>query len=381
MARFATGGKIVFRKLSVCFCVLALSAGLCFAQSSSSSPSDKNKSKDPDPSAAKDSATTKDTTKDKDDDAAFQHHEGINDINAIGRRNVGCDRGFMNWYSLDKQVAMGRSYAQQIEEQTKMVTDPKVTEYVNRIGQNLVRSSDSKLPFPIKVIDAEKPNAMTLPGGFMFVNSGAILVADDESELAGVMAHEIGHVAACHAARQNTRSTLAQIATIPLIFVGGPLVNLGINQALGLALPATFMKFSRGFEAQADYLGVQYAYKAGYDPVGMINFFEKLEALDKKRKGFITKAYESHPQTPDRVAKSQQEIGSILPPRDQYVIDTSEFQEIKARINALENHRKLKDDLDTARPDLRRTTNVPGSDKGQQKDDDRPTVKRNPGSN
>jgi len=153
----------VFRKLSVCFCVLALSAGLCFAQSSSSSPSDKNKSKDPDPSAAKDSATTKDTTKDKDDDAAFQHHEGINDINAIGRRNVGCDRGFMNWYSLDKQVAMGRSYAQQIEEQTKMVTDPKVTEYVNRIGQNLVRSSDSKLPFTIKVIDAEEPNAMTLP--------------------------------------------------------------------------------------------------------------------------------------------------------------------------------------------------------------------------
>jgi predicted Zn-dependent protease len=150
---------------------------------------------------------------------------------------------------------------------------------------------------------------------------------------------------------------------------------------LGLALPATFMKFSRGFEAQADYLGVQYAYKAGYDPVGMINFFEKLEALDKKRKGFITKAYESHPQTPDRVAKSQQEIGSILPPRDQYIIDTSEFQEVKARLNALENHRKLKDDLDTARPDLRRTTNVPGSDKGQQKDDDRPTVRRNPGSN
>ena len=374
MARLATGGKFVFRKLSVLFLVLALCVGLCFAQSSSSS-NGQNQSKDSDPSA------TKEATKDKDDDAAFQHHEGINDINAIGRRNVGCDRGFMNWYSLDKQVAMGRAYAQQIEEQTKMVTDPKVTEYVNRIGQNLVRNSDSKLPFTIKVIDAEEPNAFTLPGGFMFVNSGAILTADDESELAGVMAHEIGHVAACHIARQNTRSTLAQIATIPLIFVGGPLVNIGINQALGLALPATFMKFSRGFEAQADYLGIQYAYKAGYDPVGMVNFFEKLEALDKKRKGFITKAYESHPQTPDRVAKSQQEIGSILPPRDQYIIDTSEFQDVKARLNALENHRQLKNDLDSVRPDLRRSTNVPGSDKGQQKDDDRPTVRRNPGSN
>ncbi len=372
----------MFRKLSVLFLVLALCVGPCFAQSSSSgdksSSSDKNKSdqsKDTDPSAVQESS------KDKEEDASFQHHEGINDINAIGRRNVGCDRGLFNWYSLDKQVAMGRSYAQQIEEQTKLVTDPKVNEYVNRIGQNLVRSSDSKLPFTIKVIDAEEPNAFTLPGGFMFVNSGAILVADDESELAGVMAHEIGHVAACHAARQNTRSTLAQIATIPLIFVGGPLVNIGLNQALGLALPATLMKFSRGFEAQADYLGVQYAYKAGYDPVGMINFFEKLEALDKKRKGFITKAYASHPQTPDRVTKSQQEIGSILPPRDQYIIDTSEFQEIKTRLNALENHRKLKDDLDSARPDLRRTTNVPGSDKGQPKDDDRPTVRRNPPSN
>jgi predicted Zn-dependent protease len=313
------------------------------------------------------------STDSKDDDPVFKG-PAINDVNAIGHRNVGCDRGFANWYSLDKQVAMGREFARQVDQSSHLIKDEKVNEYVNRIGQNLARNSDSKLPFIIKVLDDETPNAFTLPGGYMYVNSGAILAAEDEAELAGVMAHEIGHVAACHVARQQTRGTLASLATIPLIFVGGPLIGMGVGEVMNLAVPAAFMKFSRGFEAQADYLGIQYAYKAGYDPVGMINFFERLEALEKKKKGFITKAYDSHPQTPDRVEKSQKEIEAILPAREQYIVDTSEFQETKARLAAILNHRNLKDEKDD-HPNLRRASNLPGNDKPQS-DDDHPVLKR-----
>ena len=341
----------MLRRLSLLSSVLLLAGSLAFTQSSDKQPADS-----------------------KDDDAVFKG-SAANDINAIGHRNVGCDRGFANWYSLDKQVAMGREFARQVDQSSHLITDAKVNEYVNRLGQNLVRNSDSKLPFTIKVLDDETPNAFTLPGGYMYVNSGAILTAEDEAELAGVMAHEIGHVAACHVARQQTRGTLASLATIPLIMMGGPLVGMGVNQVLNLAVPAAFMKFSRNFEAQADYLGVQYAYKAGYDPVGMINFFERLEALEKRKKGFITKAYDSHPQTPDRVEKSQREIEAILPAREQYIVDTSEFQEIKARLALILNHRILKDEKDD-HPNLRRASNLPGSDKPQSSDDDHPVLKR-----
>ncbi|HWX54519.1 MAG TPA: M48 family metallopeptidase [Verrucomicrobiae bacterium] len=369
----------MFPRFSMLFCMLVLACSLCFAQTASSPSASPSASNDkPAAGSDQDDKSVKDDKSAKDDDIGFKPGSGINDVNSIGRRNVGCDRGFANWYSLESQVAMGRQFAQQVDQTSKLITDPKVNEYVNRIGQNLVRNSDSKLPFTIKILDDETPNAFTLPGGFMYVNSGAILTADNEAELAGVMAHEIGHVAACHIARQNTRGALAQIATIPLIFLGGPLVNLGISEAMNLAVPATFMKFSRNFEAQADYLGVQYAYKAGYDPVGMINFFERIEALDKKKKGFITKAYESHPQTPDRMAKSEKEIASILPARDQYIVDTSDFQATKARLAAVLNKHKLPDEKEE-HPNLRRTADAPSNDKNP-KDDDRPTIKRRPSS-
>src|SRR5437762_8623157 len=193
-----------------------------------------------------------------------------------------------------------------------------VTEYVNRIGQNLVRNSDSKVPFTIKVIDSDQVNAFALPGGFFYVNSGLVLAADNEAELAGVMAHEIAHVAACHIAREQTRGQLANLASIPLIFVGGG-IGYAVQSAAGLALPVTFMKFSRGFEAEADYLGLQYMYKAGYEPQAFVNFFEKVEAQEKKKPGTLSKAFASHPQTPDRVEASQKEIASILPAREQYL--------------------------------------------------------------
>ena len=187
------------------------------------------------------------------------HDRSIRDLNAIGNRNVGCGRGLGNWYSLDRQIAMGKSYAQQVESTSKLITDPVITEYVNRSGQNLVRNSDAQVPFTIKVIDSDEVNAFALPGGFFYVNSGLILAADNEAELAGVMAHEIAHVAACHAARENTRGQLINLASIPLIFVGGP-IGYAVYEAAGRALPMTFLKFSRDFESEADYLGVEYMY-------------------------------------------------------------------------------------------------------------------------
>lgn len=329
----------------------------------------------------------KDQDKDKQsgDDDKFYHGKGINDLNAIGNRNVGCNRGLGNWYTLETQVKMGQQFAQQVEQSSHLITDPVVNEYVNRLGQNLSRNSDTHLPFTIKILDIEEPNAFALPGGYMFVNAGTILLADDESELAGVMAHEIGHVAACHAARESTRGTMAGIAMIPVVILTGGLAGLGVNEAASYGIPAVFSKFGRNFEAQADYLGVQYAYKAGYDPNGMINFFEKLQALEKRRPGFRMKLYGDHPQTPDRIAKSQQEIGTILPAREQYVVSSSDFEQAKKRLALVMKRKQLKDGTDQKKPDLRRTTGDknPGDKNPDQNDknDDRPVIKRKPGNN
>ena len=329
-----------------------------------------------DQSSAGDQAADKDKkSKDKKDKDEDKHHGGKNDVDAIGNRDIG-NRGLGNWYSIEKEVRMGKEYAQQVEASVKLVNDPIVNEYVNRIGQNLVRNSDARVPFTIKVVDSDEINAFALPGGFFYVNSGLILAADDESELAGVMAHEIAHVCARHAMRQMTRGNIANLATIPLIFVGGGL-GYGVRQAAGIGLPLTFMSFSRGFEAEADYLGTQYLYKSGYDPNSLVTFFEKIEALQKRKPGTLSKAFASHPQTPDRIEKTQEEISKILPSRDQYVLTTSEFDDVKARLAALENRRKLTDQKDDGKPSLRKANNdKKDKDKNDKSDDDRPTLKK-----
>src|SRR6202522_4206282 len=309
------------------------------------------------------------------DDSQIKHDGGKNDVDAIGNRNVGCGRGVGNWYSIERQVAMGRSYAQQIESQVKLVNDSVVTEYVNRIGQNLVRNSDAQVPFTIKVIDSDVVNAMALPGGFFYVNSGLILAADEEAEMAGVMAHEIAHVAACHYGREMTRANLLQMASIPFIFMGGVIGYAGY-EAASIGIPLTFFKFSRVFEAQADYLGVESMYRAGYDPSAFVSFFEKIQAMEKKKPGTLSKAFETHPQTPDRIEKSQEEIRKILPAKAQYIVTTSEFDEVKARLAAIENKHKLLDQKDGNKPSLRRTSNTDSKSGNTQTDDDRPTLKR-----
>ncbi len=299
-----------------------------------------------------------------------------NDVSAVGDRTIG-GRGLGNWYSTNTELGMGREFSTELAKSTKFITDPVVTEYVNRIAQNIVKNSDARVPFTVKVVDSDEINAFALPGGFFFVNSGLILNADTEAELAGVMAHEIAHVAAHHAMREQTRMNYAQLGTIPLIFVGGGL-GYGIYEAANIGIPLTFLQFSRDFEAEADFLGTQYLYRAGYDPQALIDFFEKIENLEKQKPGLIARAFETHPETPDRIAKTQDEIANLLPPRAQYLETTSEFNMVKARLARIENKRKLLDKQNGNKPTLRKVgANAPNANDPN----GRPTLHRRDDSN
>jgi predicted Zn-dependent protease len=303
------------------------------------------------------------------------------DPDEIGNRDVG--KG-VNLYSLEKEIALGKQYAQEIERAARIIDDPVIAEYVNRVGQNLVRNSDVKVPVTIKVIDSEEVNAMALPGGFFFVNSGLIMRAESEAELAGVMAHEIAHIAARHGTRQASRAQLVNLATIPLIFMGG-WTGYGIRQGVSVAIPLGFLTFSRGFEREADFLGLQYLYKAGYDPTAFVDFFEKIQSDEKRRPGTMAKVFSSHPMTDDRIKDAQKNIQEILKAKPEYVVNTSEFQDVKARLIAMHNRRKV-DDKDANRPRLKKSpggsTSPIESDSGDKKkesdEDERPTLKRRP---
>jgi predicted Zn-dependent protease len=282
-------------------------------------------------------------------DLALAEKNKKKDPEEIGNRDVG--RG-VNFYSLEKEINIGKQYAQEIERSAKIVEDPVIAEYVNRIGQNIVRNSDAKVPFTIKVLDAEEVNAFALPGGFFFINTGLLLRAESESELAGVMAHEIAHVAARHGTRQATRGQLVNIASIPLIFMGG-WAGYGVRQAANLAIPIGFLSFSRGFESEADLLGLQYLYKTGYDPTAFVDFFEKIQSDEKRKPGTMSKVFSSHPLTDDRIKDAQKNIQEILKAKPEYVVTTSEFNQVKGRLAQMQNRRKV-DDKDLNRPRLRK---------------------------
>jgi predicted Zn-dependent protease len=316
--------------------------------------------------------------------AAFAGSDKKKDPDQIGNRDVG--KG-VNFYSIEKEIALGKQLAQEVERQAKIVDDPIIAEYVNRVGQNLVRNSDAKVPFTIKVIDSEEVNAFALPGGFFFVNTGIVMKADNEAEMAGVMAHEIGHVAARHGTRQATRGQLINYGTIPLIFLGG-WTGYAIRQGLGLAIPLGFLTFSRGMESEADLLGLEYMYKAGYDPTSFVDFFEKIQSLEKRKPGTISKVFMTHPPTDDRIKNAQENIQKYLKEKPEYVVTTSEFNDVKTRVLAMHNIRKYDADKDSNRPRLRRSpgagTTVDdngGDTKKKPDEDERPTLKRRDNTN
>ncbi len=304
------------------------------------------------------------------------------DVEAIGNRGVG--KG-INLYSLEREIALGKGLAQEVERSSKLIDDPVVTEYVNRVGQNLVRNSDARVPFTIKVIDSDEVNAFALPGGFFYVNSGLILRAQEESELAGVMAHEISHVTARHGTKNATKGELMQMATIPLMLLG-PVgwAGYGLYEGLNIAIPLTYLKFSRDSEREADFLGLQYMYKAGYDPNAFVTFFERIQVDEKRRPGTIPKVFSTHPPTPDRIESAQKEIARILPNKPEYIVTTSEFDSVKGRLRNIMFARKVQDNA-PGKPTLRTRTEQTdkqktGGNDPNSTDDDRPTLKRRPDS-
>jgi predicted Zn-dependent protease len=267
-----------------------------------------------------------------------RHLHDKDDISRIGHRNVG-HKGLGNWYSFESEIALGKEYAGLVEANLNLLDDPLVTEYVNRIGQMLVNHSDAKVPFTIKVIDSDDPNAFTLPGGFLYVNHGVILIAENEAELAGVMAHEVAHVAARHATRQMTRANLMSVMSLSLDLVGGGLAGQTIRLVAGFAKPMEMLKFSRSFESEADYLGLEYLYSAGYDPQAFISFLERASA-DERNVGKWSGLFSTHPLTTSRIKKSQTEIARILPQRESYIVNTSRFDEVKSHLLALRGSHK-----------------------------------------
>ncbi|HEV2494921.1 MAG TPA: M48 family metallopeptidase [Terriglobia bacterium] len=298
------------------------------------------------------------------------------DVNEIGSRKV----AHRSIVSQEKEIAIGKQFAEEVDRSATLIKDPVITEYVSRVAQNLARNSDLTIPLTVKVIDDPTINAFTLPGGFLYVNSGLLLAADEEDQLAGVMAHEIAHAAARHWASQVTRATLLQYATLPLLFT--PLsypVYLGVSQALNFGVPLTFLKFSRSAEAEADFLGLQYMYKAGYDPNSYVAFFGRVLEEERRSPGSVPKVFQDHPPTPDRILKSQKEIMEILPQRDQYLVSTSEFDDIKGRLRAAISPRQKPEKVG---PTLRKheaadtSTRAKASGQGKDQGDDQPPVLR-----
>src|SRR5258708_3818693 len=361
--------------------ISALAAGSAFPPPQSKDPRRQAPAKTPPP--AKQQAPQQSVSQPVQQKDTVTPKNSKEDVEAIGNRSVG--KG-INLYSLEREIALGKGLAQEVERSSKLIDDPVVTEYVNRVGQNLVRNSDARVPFTIKVIDSDEVNAFALPGGFFYVNSGLILRAQEESELAGVMAHEISHVTARHGTKNASKGELMQLATIPLMLLG-PVgwAGYGIYEGLNIAIPLTYLKFNRDAEREADFLGLQYMYKAGYDPNSYVTFFERIQADEKRRPGTIPKVFSTHPPTPERIENAQKEIARILPARQEYIVTTSEFDTVKARLRNIMFKTKAQDNA-PGKPTLRTRTEQTDKQKGQtgndpnSTDDDRPTLKRRPDS-
>jgi predicted Zn-dependent protease len=314
---------------------------------------------------------------------AFRKHDNVEDI---GNRNVSgrVFKIFPNFISLEKEIELGSQIAAEFEQTARLMEDPVISEYVDRVGQNIVKHSDAKVPFHIKVVDSDEVNAFAFPGGYFYVNKGLILEADNESELAGVMAHEISHVTARHATARMSKGQILQIAAIPALFVGGYWAQMGIQNALGLGINLELMGITRESEREADQLGIQYLWNTGYDPNSFVSFFEKLQRQEKDKPSKLAGWFRTHPSTEDRIVAALDEQ-RYLPEKDMYIVNTSEFKRVKARLENIENAQKAEvndiNSYEQKRPTLKRKTEEgdgtdSGGSGGEAPEQRRPTLKR-----
>ena len=298
-----------------------------------------------------------------------QSLKSLRNLSTIGHRGVG--KG-LDFYSLQKEIALGKMLAKQVTSTARVLHDPQIDEYVNRVAQNLVRHSDAHVPFTVYVLQSPQINAEALPGGYFFIDTGLILAASNEAEMAGVMAHEIAHVANRDGTRQMTKAQLINYATLPLWFVGG-IGGFAGRTLAGLAIPLSFLKFSRTDERRADFLGVEYMYETGYDPHAFARLFQEIHARSKHHPGLIARAFETHPPTPNRIKMVDREIHEVLPPRRHYILDTSDFEHMKARLAALESEYRMTHAVHGGnRPSLEHPERRPGQQQH------RPILKRRP---
>jgi len=313
--------------------------------------------------------------------AATRRH---GDIENIGNRSIATRVWgiFPNFISLEREIQIGQQVSAEFEQAARMIEDPVISEYVDRVGQNIVKHSDAKVPFHIKVVDSDEVNAFAFPGGFFYVNKGLLLEAENESELAGVMAHEISHVIARHATAMLSKQQILQFAQIPLLFVGGYWAQMAIQNGLGLGINLGLLGVTRASEKEADQLGIQYLWNTGYDPNSFVTFFEKLQDKEKTKPGSLSGWFRTHPYTLDRIAASLDEQ-RYLPEKDNYMVNTSEFDRVKSRLLAIDNAMKADAQaaqIDQKRPTLKRRTDT-GDDTANDPDNpdqkkSKPTLKK-----
>ena len=243
----------------------------------------------------------------------------------------------INFYSRARELALGRDLAMDLERSVRLIDDPVVSEYINRIGRNLALNSNSQFVPRIRIIRSEDTNSVTIPGGFIYINSGLIRAAHNEAELAAALAHEIGHVAARHYTRQASLTDLLGYSAIPLMFVGG-LPGLMLQEGASLGAPLVWKKFSRSAEGEADRLGIQYAYDAGYDPTAFVDLLERISLQQLGKRNLIDKMMAEHPEIDSRIRAAQKQIQNRLTPREQYLLQTSEFDQVKQRLITIESN-------------------------------------------
>jgi predicted Zn-dependent protease len=254
------------------------------------------------------------------------------DINAIGHRDIGNQRGLGNWYSLDKEKQIGAQLSADYEKSTFLIHDGAVQAYLDRLAQTISQNSDTQFQITTRVVDSEDPVAVTLPGGYQYISRGLLLQMENEGELASLIARGIAHTSLRSAARLATRASLMNMMTVPVIFAGpdGP---IGMSTSdKDLSVPLTFLKFRRGEESAADYFGMQYLYKSGYSPKCFISFVQKVWPPKAQP---ISKALSPFPLLPERLKALRSEIQEILPMQSTAITNTEDFAAFREHLLTL----------------------------------------------